>query len=98
MGAFEQAAEARMAAAKAAAPTKTPTPGEASSARYQAQADKYFAPGGPGENIDIFTGAKKTVTTSGLTPEQIKEAAEKADKALKELRESYVSELFKFKS
>jgi len=55
---------------KTVAPTKTPTPGEASSARYQAQADKYFAPGGPGENIDIFTGAKKTVTTSGPTPEQ----------------------------
>ena len=56
---------------KSSATVKTPTPGEASSARYQAQADKYFAPGGPGENIDPFTGAKKTVTTSGLTPEQI---------------------------
>ena len=55
---------------KTVAPTKTPTPGEASSARYQAQADKYFAPSGPGENIDIFTGAKKTVTASGPTPEQ----------------------------
>jgi len=66
MGAFEEAAEARIAAAKAAAP-KTPTPGEASSARYQAQADAYFA---ANPNIDPLTGAKKVVTTT-LTPEQI---------------------------
>jgi len=59
---------------------KTPTPGEASSARYQAQADKYFAPGGPGENIDPLTGAVKTTTTTTqpvvtttLTDEQIRE-------------------------
>ena len=45
-------------------------PENAASARYQKQADKYFAHGGPGENIDIFTGAKKTVTTSGPTSEQ----------------------------
>lgn len=68
MGAFEEAAEARMAAAKAKTPTKTPTPGEASSARYQKQADAYFA---ANPDIDPLTGAKKTVTTSGLTPEQI---------------------------
>ena len=48
--------------------TKTPTPGEAASARLQAQADAYFA-ANPG--IDPLTGAKKTVTTTGLTPEQI---------------------------
>lgn len=66
MGAFEEAAEARIAAAKAAAP-KTPTSGEASSARYQAQADAYFA---ANPNIDPLTGAKK-VTTTTLTPEQI---------------------------
>ena len=70
MGAFEEAAEARIAAAKAtakAAAPKTPTPGEASSARYQAQADAYFA---ANPNIDPLTGAKKPVTTT-LTPEQI---------------------------
>jgi hypothetical protein len=70
MGAFEEAAEARIAAAKAtakAAAPKTPTPGEASSARYQAQADAYFA---ANPNIDPLTGAKKVVTTT-LTPEQI---------------------------
>ena len=44
--------------------TKIPTPGEAASARLQAQADKYFAPGGPGENIDPLTGAVKTTTTT----------------------------------
>ena len=61
--------------------TKIPTPGEAASARLQAQADKYFAPGGPGENIDPLTGAVKTTTTTTtqpvvtttLTDEQIRE-------------------------
>lgn len=70
MGALEQAAEARIAAAKAtakAAAPKTPTPGEASSARYQAQADAYFA---ANPNIDPLTGAKKVITTT-LTPEEI---------------------------
>jgi len=53
-------------APKPAAP-KTPTPGEASSARYQAQADAYFA---ANPNINPLTGAKEVVTTA-LTPEQI---------------------------
>ena len=86
MGAFEEAAEARIAAAKAAVPT-TPAyqynplpqssvatgkldltkPENAASARYQKQADDYFKPGGPGENIDPLTGAKKTVAPSGKT-------------------------------
>jgi len=48
--------------------TKIPTPGEAASARLQAQADKYFAPGGPGENIDPLTGAVKTTTTTTTQP------------------------------
>ena len=47
--------------------TKTPTPGEAASARLQAQADAYFA---ANPDIDPLTGAKKTVTTT-LTAEQI---------------------------
>jgi hypothetical protein len=42
--------------------TKTPTALEAMSARYQAQADKYFAPGGPGENINPLTGGPKEPT------------------------------------
>jgi len=86
MGAFEEAAEARIAAAKTKA-ASTPAyqynplpqspvatgkldltlPENAASARYQKQADKYFAPGGPGENIDPLTGAKKTVVSSGKT-------------------------------
>ena len=39
--------------------------GAASSARYQAQADTYFAPTGPGANIDPLTGGLRTpVVTS----------------------------------
>ena len=47
----------------------------ASSARYQAQADKYFAPTGPGANIDPTTGGPRTPVTGGTgkTPEQIAE-------------------------
>ena len=83
MGAFEQAAEARIAAAaktKEAAAAKASglipgtgkldltLPQNAASARLQAQADAYFA---ANPDIDPLTGAKKTVTTTGLTPEQI---------------------------
>ena len=46
---------------------KTPTAGEAASARLQAQADAYFA---ANPDIDPATGKKKTVTTT-LTAEQI---------------------------
>jgi hypothetical protein len=48
----------------------------ASSARYQAQADAYFAPTGPGANIDPLTGGPRTPVVVGKTPEQI--AAEEA--------------------
>lgn len=50
--------------------------GAASSARYQAQADAYFAPTGPGANIDPLTGGPRTPVVTGKTPEQI--AAEEA--------------------
>jgi len=66
-------------AAPKLAPTKTPTPGEASSARYQAQADKYFAPGGPGENIDPFTGAKKTPVGSSAPTKTVIRTIQNAD-------------------
>ena len=83
MGAFEEAAEARIAAAaktKEAAAAKASglipgtgkldltLPQNAASARLQKQADAYFA---ANPDIDPLTGAKKTVTTTGLTPEQI---------------------------
>jgi len=54
-------------------------PQNASSARYQAQADAYFSPTGPGANIDPTTGEPKTVVAAGPTPEQL--AAEEAAKA-----------------
>lgn len=50
--------------------------GAAASARYQAQADAYFAPTGPGANIDPLTGGPRTPVVTGKTPEQI--AAEEA--------------------
>jgi len=98
MGAFEEAAEARIAAAKAAVPT-TPAyqynplpqssvatgkldltkPENAASARYQKQADKYFAPGGPGENIDPFTGAKKTPVGSNAPTKTVIRTIQNAD-------------------
>ena len=107
MGAFEQAAEARIAAAaktKEAAAAKASglipgtgkldltLPQNAASARLQAQADAYFA---ANPDIDPLTGAKKTVTTTGLTPEQIAAqaaaaaaAAASAAAAAKEAREA----------
>jgi len=48
----------------------------ASSARYQAQADDYFAPTGPGANINPLTGGPRFETPAGKTPEQL--AAEEA--------------------
>jgi hypothetical protein len=48
----------------------------ASSARYQAQADAYFAPTGPGANINPLTGGPRFETPAGKTPEQL--AAEEA--------------------
>jgi hypothetical protein len=53
--------------------------GAASSARYQAQADAYFAPTGAGANIDPTTGGPRTVVAAGPTSEQL--AAEEAAKA-----------------
>ena len=56
----------------------------ASSARYQAQADAYFAPTGPGANIDPNTGGPRTPVATGPTPEEIAAAAAAAAKAAKE--------------
>jgi hypothetical protein len=53
-------------------------PQNASSARYQAQADAYFSPTGPGANIDPTTGEPKTVVAAGKTSEEL--AAEEAAK------------------
>ena len=55
-----------------------------SSARYQAYADKYFAPDGPGANIDPTTGGLRTPVSTGPTgPTQaeLDEAARKAKEA-----------------
>ena len=56
----------------------------ASSARYQKQADAYFAPDGPGANIDPNTGGPRTPVSTGPTgPTQaeLDEAARKAKEA-----------------
>jgi hypothetical protein len=55
----------------------------ASSARYQAQADAYFAPTGLGANIDPTTGGPRTVVAAGKTPEQIAAEAAAAAAAAK---------------
>jgi hypothetical protein len=54
----------------------------ASSARYQAQADAYFAPTGAGANIDPTTGGPRTVVAAGKTSEQIAAEEAAAAKAL----------------
>ena len=60
----------------------------ASSARYQAYADKYFAPDGPGANIDPTTGGLRTPVATGPTQAELDaiaaanaEAARKAKEA-----------------
>ena len=60
----------------------------ASSARYQAYADKYFAPDGPGANIDPTTGGLRTPVATGPTQAELdaieaanREAARKAKEA-----------------
>ena len=60
----------------------------ASSARYQAQADAYFAPTGPGANIDPTTGGPRTVVAAGKTPEQIAAEEAAAAKALKDAKDA----------
>jgi hypothetical protein len=59
----------------------------ASSARYQAQADAYFAPTGAGANIDPTTGGPRTVV-AGKTPEQIAAEEAAAAKALADAKEA----------
>ena len=60
----------------------------ASSARYQAYADKYFAPDGPGANIDPTTGGPRTPVAAGKTPEQIAAEEAAAAKALKDAKDA----------
>jgi hypothetical protein len=55
----------------------------ASSARYQAQADAYFAPTGPGANIDPTTGGLRTPVVAGKTPEELAAEAAAAAAAAK---------------
>jgi len=57
--------------------------GAASSARYQAQADAYFAPTGPGANIDPTTGGPRTVVPTGPTQAELDAAAAAAAAAAK---------------
>lgn len=69
--------------------------GAAASARYQAQADAYFAPTGPGANIDPLTGGPRTPVVTGKTPEQIaaeEAAAAAAAKAAKEAADKKAAE------
>ena len=53
----------------------------ASSARYQAQADAYFAPTGPGANIDPTTGGLRTPVSTGPTQAELDEIARKLKEA-----------------
>jgi len=53
----------------------------ASSARYQAYADKYFAPDGPGANIDPTTGGLRTPVSTGPTQAELDEIARKLKEA-----------------
>ena len=62
--------------------------GAAASARYQAQADAYFAPTGPGANIDPLTGGPRTPVVAGKTPEQIKAEEDAAAAAAKTAKEA----------
>ena len=67
----------------------------ASSARYQAYADKYFAPDGPGANIDPNTGGPRTPVSTGPTgptqselDEIARKAKEAADKKAKDEKDA----------
>ncbi len=60
----------------------------AASARYQAYADKYFAPDGPGANIDPTTGGLRTPVKTGPTQEELDAIAAANAKAAKEAAEA----------
>ena len=67
----------------------------ASSARYQKQADAYFAPDGPGANIDPTTGGLRTPVSTGPTgptqaelDEIARKAKEAADKKAKDEKDA----------
>jgi hypothetical protein len=60
----------------------------ASSARYQAYADKYFAPDGPGANIDPTTGGLRTPVKTGLTQAELDAIAAANAEAARKLKEA----------
>lgn len=66
--------------------------GAAASARYQAQADAYFAPTGPGANIDPLTGGPRTPVVTGPTQAELDAAAAAAAKAAKEAADKKAAE------
>lgn len=66
--------------------------GAAASARYQAQADAYFAPTGPGANIDPLTGGPRTPVVTGPTQTELDAAAAAAAKAAKEAADKKAAE------
>ncbi len=64
----------------------------AASARYQAYADKYFAPDGPGANIDPTTGGLRTPVKTGPTQEELDAIAAANAKAAKEAADKKAQE------
>jgi len=66
--------------------------GAAASARYQAQADAYFAPTGPGANIDPMTGGLRTPVVTGPTQAELDAIAAAAAKAAKEAADKKAAE------
>jgi hypothetical protein len=60
----------------------------ASSARYQAQADAYFAPTGPGANIDPTTGGLRTPVSTGPTQAELDAIAAANAEAARKLKEA----------
>ena len=72
--------------------------GAASSARYQAQADAYFAPGGPGANINPLTGGPRVepiiqAPGGGLTQADIDKAVADAIAKTNAMFQSQISNL-----
>ena len=60
----------------------------ASSARYQAYADAYFAPTGPGANIDPTTGGLRTPVKTGPTQAELDAIAAANAEAARKLKEA----------
>jgi hypothetical protein len=60
----------------------------AASARYQKQADAYFAPTGPGANIDPTTGGLRTPVSTGPTQAELDAIAAAEAEAARKLKEA----------